>query len=241
MSHFHPLKVKEVKKLTPESVSVCLEIPKELKDKYSFKPGQFVMVEKDINGEKLKRYYSIYSTPEEGDIKLGIKLKGKDGFADYAMHTLKPGEVIEVSEPMEDIKINLSPDHKKKYLAITIGSGITPFYSIIKEMLRKEPKSKFVLLYGNHSPELTMFLEELKEMQERYPSNFKLYEVYSQSDEGDFKGRIDEKTIQKIVSDQGTDFDAVYIIGPDDLKKKTAAELINLGIPSDKLHYRVYS
>ncbi len=241
MSQFYPLKVKKVEKLTPESVSVVLEIPAELKEKFAFKPGQFVMVEKDLNGEKLRRYYSIYSVPEEGDIKLGIKLKGKDGFADYAMHRLKPGETLEVSIPMDDVKIDLAPGNKKKYLAVTIGSGITPFYSIIREKINKEPESRLVLVYGNKTPELAMFLKELRELEKKYPEQFKMYEVYSESEAGDFPGRIDEEILKQILSAEGTGFDAVYLIGPDDLKKKAAKLLTETGIPKEKLHYRVYT
>ncbi len=241
MSEFHPLKVKEVKKLTPESVSVVLEIPPHLKDKYAFKPGQFVMVDKEIEGEKLRRYYSIYSIPEEKELKLGIKWKGKDGFADFAMHKLKEGDTLQTSLPMDDVKIKLNKNNQKKYLAITIGSGITPFYSIIREMVKREPQSKFVLVYGNRNPELSMFLKELKQIQQEYPSQFKMYEVYTQSDSGDFTGRINEKMMHDIIEKEGNDFDEIYLIGPDDLKKKMAKELENLGISREKMHYRVYS
>lgn len=241
MSEFHPLKVKDVRKITPESVSVTLEVPAGLKDKFNFTPGQFVMLEKEIDGENLRRYYSIYSIPEEEDIKLGIKLKGKDGFADYAMHRLQPGESLNISLPMDDVKVDFSKNSPKKYLAVTIGSGITPFYSIIRQMLKKEPKSKFILVYGNHTPELTMFREELLRIQRENPEQFKMYEVFSQSDKGDFTGHIDEGIMRQVLDKEGKDFDAIYLIGPDDLKKKVASELKNAGIPEDKMHYRVYS
>ncbi len=241
MCGFHSLKVKEVKKLTPETVSISLEISDDLKDNYAFNPGQFVIVEKEIGGEKLKRYYSIYSTPGEEDIKLGIKLKGKDGFADYAMHHLKTGEHLDVSEPMDDVKITLKPEHEKKYLAVTIGSGITPFYSIIREMIKKEPKSHFVLVYGNHDQERAIFLKQLRELQKKYPEQFKMYEIYSQEEFEGHKGRINEAVIQKVLNEEGKDFDAVYIIGPDDLKKTVADTLTKAGIPGEKFFFRIYS
>jgi ring-1,2-phenylacetyl-CoA epoxidase subunit PaaE len=241
MSNFYPLKVKKVSLLTPESVSVTLEVPQNLKQEFSFKPGQFVMVEKELNGEKLRRYYSIYSIPSEKDIKLGIKFKDKDGFADYAMNHLKEGEILQVSHPMDDVKIDLQKENKKKYLAITVGSGITPFYSIIREMIKQEPQSRFVLIYGNRTPELTMFLKELRELQKNHPDQFVMYEVYTQSDEGNYRGRIDAQIIEDILNKEGADFDAVYLIGPDDLKKKAAQKLTESGIDKSKLHYRVYS
>ena len=145
MNTFHNLKVIDKKLLTPESVSVVLDIPESLRKEYDFKPGQFVIVQKDINGQNLKRYYSIYNSPEENQLKLGIKFKGKDGFADYVMHDLQLGDIWQVSEPMNDVPFDLS-ERPQKILVITIGSGITPFYSYIQYMLHKQLHNKLVLI-----------------------------------------------------------------------------------------------
>jgi len=241
MSTLHNLQVIDKKMLTPESVSVVLEIPEDLKSKYNFKPGQFVMVEKIINGENLRRYYSIYNLPEDAQIKLGIKLKGKDGFADFAMHHLQHGDTLQVSEPMDDVPFDLSDHSSKRILAITIGSGITPFYSYIQYMLKRQLPHKLVLIYGNESPAKTMFLDEISELEAQFPQHLKVYKVYSKDDSGDFSGRINEQIIKNVLQKEGTGFDAIYMIGPDDLKKTAAKVLTEAGTTSDKLHYRVYS
>jgi len=240
MSTFHNLKVIDKKLLTPESVSVVLDIPESIKKEYDFKPGQFVIVQKDINGQNLKRYYSIYNSSGEGVIKLGIKLKDKDGFADYVMHHLQAGDFLQVSEPMDDVPFDLS-DRPQKILAITIGSGITPFYSYIQYMLHKQPHNKLVLIYGNESPGKTMFYKELQNLEKGHPDQLKIYNVYSKDQSGYYNGRINAEVLQDILQKEGADFDAVYMIGPDDLKKTAAKVLINGGIKQDKLHYRVYS
>ncbi len=243
MSQFYDLKVVEKEDLTPESVSVVLEIPENLKEKFKFRPGQFVMLEKNIKGESLRRYYSIYNAPGENLIKLGIKDKGGDGFADYARHHLKVGEHLRVSVPMDDVPFNLSPNKKqsKKFLALTIGSGITPFYSYIQNLIQQQSPDKLVLIYGNETPEKTMFYKSLKTIEQQHPQNLKVYYVFSKNNSGDFTGRINPKIIKTILQKEGTDFDGVYIIGPDDLKKTAAQVLIDSGIPTDRLHYRVYS
>jgi len=241
MEKFYNLSVTEKKQLTPDSVSIGLQIPKALQDELAFKSGQFVIVEKEINGENQRRYYSIYAPEGSDTILLGIKLKGKDGFADYAMHQLKVGDILSVSKPMDDVPFVLDKNKSQKYLGITIGSGITPFYSIIQHLIQTAPKSKFVLVYGNHSPEYTMFYEALKQLEEKHPQQLKVYYAFSQYDGGDYQGRISPEFLKKVISEQGTDFDAVYMIGPDDLKKIAAKTLKESGIPEEKMHYRVYS
>jgi len=241
MHKFYPLKVLDKQQLTPESVSVKLAIPPALKELFRFEPGQFVMVEKEINGENLRRYYSVYSAKDEPTLNLGIKMKETDGFARYAMHDLQEGDILRVSVPMHDLPFELQRGARRKFLAVTIGSGITPFYSMIQSLLKAEPQSRMVLVYGNHNPQKTMFYDELKNLEKQYPRNLKIYWVFSQSDEGDFQGRISPAVLQKVLEEEGLDFDAVYIIGPDDLKKQTARSLENAGMEPQKMHYRVYS
>jgi len=241
MSKFYTLKVSDKKLLTPESVSIGLEIPEDLRSKFKFVPGQFVMVEKEIDGKNLRRYYSIYNVPDDKHIQLGIKLKGEDGFAGYAMHGLQVGDTLQVAPPMNDLDFDLQPEKSQKILGITIGSGITPFYSFIKYLIHNLPKTKMVLLYGNENPEKTMFYHELNTLAKQHPGQLKLYHSFSKSDAGDFQGRIDENIIKAVLAKEGTDFDAVYMVGPDDLKKMAAKVLQQAGIPADKLHYRVYS
>ena len=240
MSQFYSLKVLEVKPITPESVSVSLEIPADLEEQFSFMPGQFVMVEKNINNEKLRRYYSIYNIPGEGVIKLGIKLNGKDGFADYAMHTLQKGDSLQVSAPMNDVAFDYDKK-SQKILAITIGSGITPFYSYIQYMLKYLPEQTFVLVYGNENPDKTMFYKELLGFASAYPKQLKLYNVFSKDESGEYQGRINDVVLKDILQKESSGFDAVFMIGPDDLKKMAAHVLTESGVDPEKLYYRVYS
>ncbi len=241
MAKFYPLKVVEKHLLTPESIGISLQVPDDLKDIFKFSPGQFVMVEKEIDGENLRRYYSIYSSISDNDIKLGIKLKGKDGFAEYAMNSLQVGDILQVSAPMNDVPFDIENAQNKKSLAITIGSGITPFYSIIRSVIAKQTQSKIVLVYGNHSVDKTMFYNELKSLMQQHPDYLQVYFVNSQDDKGDFQGRINPDNLTGILSKEGIDFDAIYMIGPDDLKKISAKILEEKGIAPDKMHYRVYS
>lgn len=241
MSTFYDLKVSDLQKITQESISVSLSIPEKLKSIFDFTPGQFVMVEKEIDGENLRRYYSIYAPKNCDSIKLGIKLKGEDGFADYAMHQLAVGDTLRVSPPMDDIAYDFNPDDEARYMAIAIGSGITPFYSIIQSMLQHEPKKKFVLVYGNHDVSRTMFYKELTQLQQQHPDRLHIHFVFSQDTSGDYKGRINSEVISEILDKEGTNFKKVFMIGPDEMKKELAEALQSKGVGKEKLSYRVYS
>ncbi len=240
MSDFYKLQVVEKKQLTPESILISLEIPKNLKKKFQFQPGQFVMLEKEINGKNQRRYYSICAPAESDKIKLGIKFKGANGFAKYMMNELQKGEYLQVSEPMNDLAFDYKTS--KKYLGITIGSGITPFFSMIQSILRQPTQAKFILIYGNHSSGKTMFKKCLDELSEKYPDRLKIYYVFSQEEQPDaFRGRIDRDIIDEVLEKETLDFDDVYMVGPEDLKKNAAAVLIEHKIPADNIHFRIYS
>ena len=130
--HFHTLAVKDVNKETPECVSVLFEMPEELKKTFQFRQGQSLTMRTFINGEEVRRTYSICSTPLENKWRVAIKKVTGGLFSSFANDQLKKGDILEVMPPVGKFYVELNPSHKKKHLAIAAGSGITPVISIIK-------------------------------------------------------------------------------------------------------------
>ena len=157
-THFHTLKVKEVKKETPDCVSVSFLIPEDLIEIFSFKEGQNITIKKNINGEEVRRSYSVCNAPYEKELRVAIKKTTGGLFSSFVNDELKSGDILEIMPPTG--RFNAKPE-TGNYLAIAAGSGITPIISIIKHTLKTQPQSSFTLIYGNKSRGSIIFCEDI--------------------------------------------------------------------------------
>ena len=245
MASFHELIISDVVKETPEAVSVTFHVPIELKSKYIFLPGQYLTLESLINNEKIRRDYSISSTPSSGNLTVTIK-KVKNGiFSNYANDSLQKGSLINVSLPRGRFVYDRISDSPKIIFAFAAGSGITPIISIIKTALENSPKTSCRLIYGNKSPKTTIFLNDLKHLKQVHKNRFDLQFVYSQAQvENSLNGRIDdEKTahfLQNFSSEQKS-LSNYYLCGPEKMIFNVKNELLKNNIKEEKILFELFS
>ena len=147
MKKFHSIEVEDVSKNTEDCVVITFKIPQELHDEFDFIQGQYLTLKKVINGEELRRSYSLCSNPFDTEWKVAVKRLEGGRFSTYANNDLKKGDVIEVHPPEGNFYVDIDPNRNKDLLAFAAGSGITPIMSIIKAHLNKEPNSNFKLYY----------------------------------------------------------------------------------------------
>lgn len=243
MTHFHPLTVKQIKHLTPSSVAITFEVPKELKQTFAFVPGQYITIKKEIKGKELRRAYSISSSPKRDYITIGVKKVDKGGFSHFANTQLKVGDVLEVMPP-EGRFVFKSTSEQKNVAAFAAGSGITPIMSIAKEVLESNTHNNFVLVYGNKSNAETMFYKDLVKLQLDYANRFFIYFTNSKvQEEGSLFGRIDVSTVNYALKNKhkNIDFDAFYLCGPEDMIHLVTDTLQENGVPKDKIHFELFS
>src|SRR5690606_14387027 len=176
--NFHPLKLKEAKKETRNCVSLCFDIPESLKETFRFKEGQNITIRKNINGEEIRRSYSICAAPYENELRVAVKEISGGLFSSFANSELKTGDTLEVLAPVGNFNAKLA-NKAANYLAIAAGSGITPVISIIKHTLATQPDSTFNLIYGNRNRQSIIFFEELEALKNKYMSRFNLIHVLS--------------------------------------------------------------
>lgn len=242
--HFHTLKVKEVKKETADCISVIFLIPAELKKTFDFKQGQNVTVKKNIEGEEIRRSYSICSAPYENELRIAIKRVEDGKFSCFANTTLKPGDELDVLPPTGKFHTALQSTNQKKYLALAAGSGITPILSIIKTTLKEEPESYFTLVYGNQTRKSIIFFEELEAIKNRYLQRFNFINILSRekTDASVHSGRINtEKLVElsKFIDYKKTD--EFFICGPEEMIFSVKAYLEALGIAKQKIHFELFT
>lgn len=243
--HFHPLKVREVRRETPDSVSVAFDIPPELTDSFRFTQGQSITVRATLNGEDVRRNYSICSSPFDNELRIAVKQVPSGKFSTFANQSLKKGDVLELLPPTGKFFTVLDPGIKKNYVAFAAGSGITPILSIIKTTLKTEPGSTFLLVYGNKQRKSILFREELEALKNIYLDRFQIIHVLSRerTESALHAGRIDTDKCN-MISDKIVNLatmDEFFICGPSAMIDCVKDFLESKGIDRKKIHFELFN
>ena len=233
----HTLTISNVNFLTPEAVELTFDVPESLRSYYSFKPGQYVALEKKISGQPIRRTYSISSLPSTGKLTIGIKkiLDGK--FSNYAFNCLDVGDHMKVFKP--DGRFFINYEENQNLLFIACGSGITPIMSIIEFMLKTKNNCNITLLYGNKTIESTMYRERLEVLKNSYLERITVHYFFSEEKQDiEFnQGRIDKSKIKVLIAQKQLiprEIDALFLCGPQEMilsMKEVFAEYIDKNIP----------
>ena len=169
MSKFTPLTVTGVSRHTRDSVVVTLAPPEAMRPAFGYLQGQYLTLRTVLDGEEVRRSYSICSAVQDQALQVGIKKVQSGRFSTWANETLKPGDQVEAMPPMGNFYTPLAPDNRKHYAGFAAGSGITPILGIAKTTLLTEPASSFSLFYGNRASSSIMFREALEDLRARCP------------------------------------------------------------------------
>tara|TARA_B110000046_G_scaffold186013_1_gene231367 strand:+ start:20831 stop:21877 length:1047 start_codon:yes stop_codon:yes gene_type:complete len=242
MSTFHKVTIKEIQQETANAVSVLFNIPKEVQSEFNFTAGQYITLQKEINGEEVRRAYSICSTPKSGDIRVAIKAVENGTFSTFATSNLKVGDEIEIAAP--EGRFLLNPEVNKNYIGFAAGSGITPILSMVKTVLEKEPTANFTLVYGNKSILDTMFYSELNTLKESFSNRLKLHFIFSRENvKNELRGRIDGNVTNYFVKNmyKETSFDAAFLCGPEEMIQEVSKTLENNKIAKDNIHFELFT
>jgi len=240
MLTYHPLKIAELRPEGSEAVCVTLDVPNDLRDTFHFAPGQHIGVRATIDGEEVRRTYSICSGTDERHLRIGVRLHERGSMSGHLGRRLRVGDSLEVLPPTG--RFFLEPDAKatRTYCAFAGGSGITPILGIVRNVLRHEPASRFLIFYGNRTTASIMFAEDLLALKDRYPQRLALYFLMSREpqDVELFNGRLDAAKVAALghdLFDAGT-IDAYFLCGPDTMIESVKEGLIGLGVAPGRIH-----
>jgi ring-1,2-phenylacetyl-CoA epoxidase subunit PaaE len=237
---FHPLRVREVQPDTAEAVVVSFDVPQELRPVFGFTQGQYLTLRKEIDGQDMRRSYSICAGVDDGELRVGVR-KVKGGvFSNWINDHLKPGDTISVMAPQGRFFVPLDPQAARHHVGIAGGSGITPILSIMKTVLAREPHSRFTLIYGNRLLKSTMFKEEIDDLKNRYLTRVVLHHVFSDehTDAPINMGVMNRDKIgdflRALVPAGGIDH--AYICGPFQMNDEAEAALLAAGVAHERIH-----
>ncbi|MGO4820106.1 MULTISPECIES: 2Fe-2S iron-sulfur cluster-binding protein [unclassified Flavobacterium] len=244
MPSFLKLTIKEVRRETKDAVSILFNVPEELKPNYDFIAGQYLNIRLTLDGQEIRRAYSICSAPDSGELRIAVKAVKNGAFSQFANTKLKAGDVLEVGTPEGKFSFEPHAERQKNYAAFVSGSGITPVLSIIKDVLKNEPKSSFVLVYGNKTPEETIFHQELHDLHLKYVSRFFVHYVYSQAKvEEALFGRIEKSTVNFVLNNKhaALDFDKFYLCGPEAMIETVSTVLKEKNIKESAIKFELFT
>jgi ring-1,2-phenylacetyl-CoA epoxidase subunit PaaE len=243
--HFHQLTVKDIRKETPDCISVSFIIPPHLKTVFAFTQGQNITIKTIINNEELRRSYSICSSPLEDEVRIAIKKVPGGKFSAWANTYLQKGAILEVLPPTGKFYTELNPANKKNYIAFAAGSGITPILSIIKTTLGTEPESHFTLIYGNKNRASIIFKEYLEALKNKYINRFSVHHILSREEAETplNDGRIDEHTCESIFRHLVNikSCDEFFLCGPEAMIFCVKGYLEKKTIEKKKIHFELFS
>jgi ring-1,2-phenylacetyl-CoA epoxidase subunit PaaE len=239
--HFHPLVISRVTPEAAGAVAVSLAIPAGLRDVFRFTPGQFLTFKASINGQAVRRSYSICSSTQrfetQGEIEVGIKPVAGGVFSNWATQ-LQPGNTLEVMPPEGRFTPrSTGAVHRVGWAA---GSGITPLLSIIASTLAGEPESRFTLVYCNQRSSSILFNEALQDLKDRHPARLNLIHLLSRQAQevALFNGRLDAAKVGELLAGlvPAGSIDETFICGPEAMIEGCEQALLAAGVPRERIH-----
>ena len=244
MKKFHTLTISDVKRETPETVSLTFAVPAAEQQFFTYKQGQHLTLRTVLDGEEIRRSYSICTSVADACLKVAVRQVEDGAFSTFANEQLKAGDQLEVMPPLGHFNIDLDPSATRNYAMFAAGSGITPILSIIKTTLEEEPNARVTLFYGNRTSESTLFKNEISDLKNRYLDRFTFFHFFSQQSlEVDFfNGRLDkQKTseiMERLMGSQSVDH--AFICGPQAMIEAVSDGLKSHGVPAGAVHSELF-
>jgi ring-1,2-phenylacetyl-CoA epoxidase subunit PaaE len=240
MPRFHRLQIDEVKRETADAISLTFAIPDDLKPDYVFAPGQYLTLRRLVEGEDIRRSYSICSGPDDNEVRIAIKRVEGGRFSTWATYALKAGDAIDVMTPTGRFGVIPSPHEARVHVGFAAGSGITPVLSIIRAVLAGEPNSRFFLFYGNRSTNDILFRDVLVDLKDRFLDRFSMFHALSQEEQDIpvMNGRLDADKLRLLLSrlvPLGL-IDHAFICGPTGMSEVIESLLKEGGLPAERIH-----
>jgi ring-1,2-phenylacetyl-CoA epoxidase subunit PaaE len=242
---FYPLVVQGIRHETRDAAVVVFDVPSSLRELFTFIQGQYLTIKATINGDSIRRSYSISSAVQDGVLRIVVKRAPGGVFSNWILDCVKVGDVLEVMPPMGSFYVPLKAERASRYVAFAVGSGITPIFSIVKTTLLAEPNSSFTLFYGNRASGSVILREELSDLKDRFLSRLAVVHVMSREhqDVDLLNGRITGEKAQELLR-QFCDLDRVdvfFLCGPHEMVEEIRSLLGRSGFPAERIKVEYFA
>lgn len=242
---FYPLRIKDIEKATDDCSLISFAVEEELREAFAFNQGQYLTLKASIDGEEVRRSYSLCSSPLDNEWRVGIKKIQGGKFSTYANEQLKPGDTLQVMPPNGRFFTAIEKQKAKNYVAFAAGSGITPIFSIIKTHLQAEPESSFTLFYINQQVSSIILKEEIDALKNIFLDRFKVFHFLTQEHRSSplFNGRLDTQKLA-VIFDRILPLEQVddwFICGPQDMIFMLRDYLLEHKVMKKAIHFELFN
>lgn len=236
---FHELVVADVRKETDDATSVAFVVPEDLAERYRFTQGQYLTLRTEVEGEDLRRPYSVCVSPDQGELRVCVKKMPQGRFSGFVNDNLQPGDRLSVLPPMGRFHAPLEEALTKTYVLFAGGSGITPVISIIETVLAHEPLANVTLFYGNRSTSDIIFRERLSDLKDKHLGRLRVFHVLSDEipEVPLFEGMMTKDKIRDLLDAfcDPVSVDWFFICGPGPMMDGAKSALAELDVPPEKI------
>jgi ring-1,2-phenylacetyl-CoA epoxidase subunit PaaE len=243
MLKFHALRIAELQPDAEDAIAVTLEVPQELQSVYSGLPGQHVVLRTELEGEEVRRTYSLINTPGEWPLRIVARVHENGRMSRHLAEQAKVGDQVDVLPPNGSLTPRLAATGAgsvRTYVGFASGCGITPVLSVAKALLQGNSTNRFILFYGNGSTGRVMCLEELLGLKDRYLDRLALHFVMSREPQEVelYNGRLDAVRARELAGtlfkpDQVTEY---FVCGPGDMIEQVSGTLRELNVSAERIH-----
>ena len=233
MTDLLTLRVARIEPETPNANSYFLESTNG--QPVAYRAGQFLTIILQHNGHEVRRSYSLSSAPAvDAHLRLTIQRVANGAISRHLLDTLRVGDVLTSLLPAG--RFTPDADDTGDLVLLGAGSGITPLFSILKQVLQTKPDRRVTLLYSNTNERSIIFRDELDELQRQFADRFRLIHLLSSpsDDWAGRRGRLNNALLERLLPDLvGTSDRATlrfYVCGPADYMRMVQITLIFSGI-----------
>jgi ring-1,2-phenylacetyl-CoA epoxidase subunit PaaE len=241
---FQPLRISAARLAQGDALVLTFDVPQDARAAYAFKPGQHVALRTTIDGQEVRRNYSICVGPN-APLQVAIKRVADGIFSSWAHAQLKAGMTVDVMPPSGRF-ILTPPTDQRSIVLFAAGSGITPCLGIVQQALEHDRQTRVTLIYGNHGRDTTMFAEELEALKDKHLSRFELIHLLSREGEADvdmLAGRITAEKVralgERLVDYVGAE--RIFVCGPGSMIKDVRDTLFALGVARERVTHEFFA
>ena len=238
--HFHPLRVSRIVADTDEACVVSFAVPDALRSEFAFQPGQYLTLRQRIGNQDLRRSYSICASPDDDELRVGVRRVPGGAFTAWLHESLHEGDTLDVMPPQGKFIVPGTDGTPRHLLLVAGGSGITPMMAIAQHVLAHEPAARITLVYANRKSASTMFKEELEDLKNRYLARFSLFALFSREvvDSPLNAGRLDRDKMASLLATviDVRRIDQAFVCGPYGMNDAVQAALSDAGLAAKRIH-----
>ncbi len=239
MSALTPLKLRvaAITRETADAVTVHFEDPTG-RPLPAYRAGQYLTLILPVpdpanGGRPVRRAYSLSSAPHENACAVTVKQVTGGLASQYIVNQLRAGDTLDVLPPLGAFTTEFTANQRRQFVLVGGGSGVTPLLSISKTVLREEPLSRILLIYGNRDRESTIFASQLAQLEANSGGRMTIDHVL-EAGECTYPGRFSVEIFKQILTHRSLDVkQALYFLcGPEGLMNAARTALDELGVPA---------